>query len=100
MLNLDLLKLMSSKDADLHGKIYMQQNVSFLAVCTGAQLHPYPSHNPGVPLDIMDAVMPVENSQSTRALLISRGSGHLRCLHPKMLQVGEAPKGMCRSQQQ
>lgn len=48
----------------------------------------------------MDAVVPVENSQSTCAVHISTGSGHLHCLHLKILQVGEAPKGMCRGQQQ
>lgn len=100
MPNLDLLELMSFKNWDLHCKVPMQQNLPFLAACTGVHLHPYPSHNLSVPLDIMEAVVPVENSQRTRAVHISTGFGHWLCLHLKKLQVGEAPRGMCRSQQQ
>lgn len=100
MPNLDLLKLMSSKDTTLHWKVPMQQNLPFLAVSTGVHLHPYPSHNLSVPLGIMEAAVPVENSQCTRAVHISMGSGHWHCLHLKMLQVGETPRGICRSQQQ
>lgn len=75
----------------------MQQNLPFLAVCTYILIHLTTLVSP---LDITDAAMPVKNSQCTCVVHISRESGHLRYLHPKMLQVGEAPKAMCRSQQQ
>lgn len=82
---------MSSKDTALHWKVPVQQNVPFLAVCTGVHPHPYPSHNLSVPLDIMEAVVPMESSQCTCAVRISTGSGAAftwRCCRWERLQGG------------